>query len=731
MASRKRYVGTSISRVITDDLIPSAIKKGAASAALLNKDVMESINTALTDGLASKGRNYYSYGKNMYTHGLPQGYPLTSVTGAAEVEDVIQDVIEGTEVVMSYSFFGDLNYYHIANTILLEDYGYNPTTEELSVLTTTKGWPVTLDYNSLVLTQDMLDTKSEDSLRNLEGDCRVRVDTGATAVGFEITYSWEEIIPNPFPLPPTIVPHTETLTITSDLIPTGYDDVSEYFHAQYVIGSTTKYFLYRKGDGTYASLDILFDGDPIDAGTYYPWIHFRSNFTPITADTASEEYLTSKRLAKRIGLDLDSLSDSISENPDIGDVIQAVLLFGVPPETTNPLEQKYLYEYFNNMFLGLGGEVTSLDAASLIASLTIEDLVKKSIVIKDPKLTTSLSNRGLYRRLVTGTIGSVGAYGSTSSSFSTVSMEYTEDGTTMQPIGQNVSSLLYRKQVSITQYEEIQILGLTCQYRVVGAYYTTGDIDDDTNIILIPLDLAVVRLFAPLDKEILYARAMHFVFNSTVVIKVKWYQKTWFRFILTVLAVVALVYSVGTGIKVSLALIELGIPTVFAIAAFVLQVVAVPLIFKELVDVLGLENSLIVLAILSLYTGKILLSAETLTQGLLSAENLLMYANGLIGGISDMTKELIGDVSEEMSQFSADMKVKMDELEKLNKEMNQSNVLNPLMLLGETPDEYYNRTVHSGNIGVKVYETVSKYVKTMLTLPEFDGFFESKEHGTT
>lgn len=726
--SRKRYVGTSISRVITDDLIPSAIKNGTASAALLNKDVMESINTALTDGLASKGRNYYSYGKNMYTHGLPQGYPLTSVTGAAEVEDVIQDVIEGTEVVMSYSFFGDLNYYHIANTILLEDYGYDPITEELSVLTAAKGWPVTLDYNSLVLTQDMLDTASEDSLKNLEGDCRVRVDSGATAIGFEITYSWEEIITNHFPLPPTIVPHTETLTVASDLIPTGYDNVSEYFHAQYVIGSTTKYFLYRKGDGTYTSLDVLFDGSPIDAGTYYPWIHFRNNFTPITAVPESEEYLTSRRLAKRIGLDLDSLSDSISENPDIGDVIQAVLMFAIPPETTNPLEQKYLYEYFDNMFLGLGGTVTSLDAASLIASLTIEDLVKKSIVIKDPKLTTSLSNRGLYRRLVTGTIGAVGTYGSTSSSFSTVSMEYTEDGITMQSIGQNVSSLLYRKQVSITQYEEIQILGLTCQYRVVGAYYTTGDIEYN-NITLIPLDLAVVQLFAPLDKETLYARAMHFVFNSTVVIKVEWYQTFWFRFILTVLAVVVLVKSVGTGIKVSLALIELGIPTVFAIAAFVLQVVAVPLIFKELVDVLGLENSIIVLILVSLYTGKVVFSAETLKQGLMSAETLLMYASGLIGGISDMTNELIGDISEEMSQFSADMKVKMDELEKINKEMNQSNVLNPLMLLGETPDEYYNRTVHSGNIGVKVYETVSKYVQTMLTLPEFNGFFESTQNG--
>ena len=71
------------------------------------------------------------------------------------------------------------------------------------------------------------------------------------------------------------------------------------------------------------------------------------------------------------------------------------------------------------------------------------------------------------------------------------------------------------------------------------------------------------------------------------------------------------------------------------------------------------------------------------------------------------------------------MNVKMDELEKLSKEMQQSPVLNPMILLGETPDEYYNRTVHSGNIGVRVYETVSKYVKTMLTLPEFEPTFVS------
>lgn len=728
--SRKRYVGTSVSRVITDDLIPSSIKQGTASSALLNTDMMESINTALTEGLASKGRNYYSYGKHSYTNGLPQGYPLTSITGAAEVETTIQDIIEEAEVVMSYSTFGDLNYYHVANTILLEDYGYDSITEELSVLTTAKGWPVTLNYKSLILTQDMLDNTSEESLRNLEGDCRVRVDAGATAIGFEINYAWTVVINN-YPLPDTYESHDETLIITTDLTPTGYVVTDEYFHAQYVIGGVTKYFLYKKGTGTYPLLDDLFDGEAISAGTYYPWIHFRNNFTPITADTESEEYITSKRLAKRIGLDLDTLSDSISENPNIGDVIQAVLLFGVPPETTNPLEQKYLYEYFNNMFLGLGGEVTGLDATALIASLTIENLVKKSIVIKDAKLTTSLTNRGLYRRLVTGVIGAVGVYGSASSSFSVISMEYTEDGSTMVPVSQSVSSMLYRKQVSLTQYEEIQVLDLTCNYKVIGGYYTTGDTDDDTNIILVPLDLAIMGMFNMLDKETLYARAMHFVFNSTVVIKVEWYQEAWFRFFLNALAIVVFIFSTGEAYKVSLVLLEAGASILYVIAAFVFQVVGVPLIFKELVDVLGLENSIIVLLILSLYTGKVVFSAETLKQGLMAAEKLLMYASGLIGGISDMTKVLIEDISEDMLQFSTDMKVKMDELEKLSKEMNQSNVLNPLMLLGETPDEYYNRTVHSGNIGVRVYETVSKYVQTMLTLPEFDGFFESKEHGTT
>jgi hypothetical protein len=133
-----------------------------------------------------------------------------------------------------------------------------------------------------------------------------------------------------------------------------------------------------------------------------------------------------------------------------------------------------------------------------------------------------------------------------------------------------------------------------------------------------------------------------------------------------------------------------------------------------------------VLSLKNLYT---IFNAETIKAGLVSAEYFMKLATGLMQGIQTMTTELTKDIAGELAALNKEMETAFGELDKLRKEMDSSKILKPFMLLGETPDEYYNRTVHSGNPGVKVYETVSKYVKTMLTLPEFDGFFESKEHG--
>lgn len=732
MGSKKTYVGASVSRVMADEQVTSAIQSGTLTSILNNKDIMDEITDALVHSVATSGNTYYTYGKNNYVLPLPSGYPTDALNthGATEVETVIQDEVEMAEVIMDYCFFGNLNYLHILMKTITDTYAYDITTNELDTLSVLKGYPVSLTQVTLIGPTVLIDALSDDSLKMLDGMIYVRIDEMVSTIGAEIKYTWE--VPPVFPATlPTV--HVESVSLGADVTPVWFDVAADYFHARYVIGGVTKYFTYEKEEGTYPTLDELFDASN-GAGSYYPWIHLRNNYTAIDVDPNTAECKSATKLMKKLGIDLSDMSASISENPDIGYVIQAVFMLGIPPETTNPVEQEYLYRYFDSMFLGLGGEVTVLSAIDLAASLTHTDLVKKYIVIQDSKLKTQLYNSGIYRRLVTGVLGSVGTYTSSFGIFTITIPRYTEDGGST-PINayRTLEYMLYKKQVTATQYEEIQVIDLHCTYHVIGKYYTTGDTDDETNIILIPLDMSIVSQLSLIKREPLYARAMHIVFNSVQTVKLEWYETGIFKAFLFIVAFVVIVLSKGILVKEMLALIA-GDITLYGVIILLMDLAGVVFYnyaFQELVKAVGIEDAFILLLVLSLKNLYTIFNAETIKAGLASAEYLMKLATGLMQGIQTMTTELTKDIVGELDALNKEMETAFGELDKLRKEMDSSKILKPFMLLGETPDEYYNRTVHSGNPGVKAYETVSKYVKTMLTLPEFDGFFESKEHGTT
>ncbi len=44
----------------------------------------------------------------------------------------------------------------------------------------------------------------------------------------------------------------------------------------------------------------------------------------------------------------------------------------------------------------------------------------------------------------------------------------------------------------------------------------------------------------------------------------------------------------------------------------------------------------------------------------------------------------------------------------------------PLIVWGEAPNDLYNRTVHSGNIGMAGIEMIKSYVDVALTLPRLN-----------
>ena len=78
------------------------------------------------------------------------------------------------------------------------------------------------------------------------------------------------------------------------------------------------------------------------------------------------------------------------------------------------------------------------------------------------------------------------------------------------------------------------------------------------------------------------------------------------------------------------------------------------------------------------------------------------------------------DLLKDASDFSKYIEEQTRLLDTAQDLLEGNNLLSPFVIFGESPDDYYNRTVHSGNIGVIGFEAVSSYVEVALTLPKLD-----------
>lgn len=725
---KKTTVATVVSRVISDPMLPDSKRTGVIKGIFDESgQLVENILEEVVGSIGVRAERMYQYGKTSYAYGLPSSTLVSNRSGEAVVQSVLQQ-LEGVPVTLDYYHYGPLNNLHYGWQTLVGTYGYNPRTNELVSLSQSKGSPVYLADLQVVVANvteaervngslalwgtaatagyTPLRPTQPNSASLLNTPTPIAIDSRANEDYFRVSYTFLR----------GKTPITEQFSF-----PIGNQDPDRgYFQVKYSTPTATKFWTYDDGVGTYPTLDRVFETTSSGLGSFFPISYFRYNKRSTTRDTDANTaaYKTSVKLLKYLGIDFDEMGDAINDNPDIDDVQSALLIFAVPADSEAEEDQRYLYDFFKKIQAETGN--LGLTAGSGF-SFSRDAATRASVVIQDSKFKMSVQMDGIARRTQAGVIGAVGSYSSGQGSYSetVTGIHYTDE----HPEGElhrytlTTTKHYYRKQITKTLYDELSVYGLQTAYFVTNKYAVTGT--ESGNNLLIPLDHAITGNYPPLVREVLYVRSLHYVFNSLVVTKIKWYQTGFFAILISIIAIGITIWSMGGLSGVGAALVAATATTtalVATIVSLVLKYIIFTVAMKYFVKAVGPEWAMAI---------AVIAAAVGMTSGELGglidttwAEVLLQSSTSLLDAVSDFFSDALLGLQKESDLFGLYAKEQMELLEDTQKLLNtNSNLLSPFTLFGESPTDYYNRTVHSGNIGVLGIDAVSAYVGVALTLP--------------
>jgi len=274
-------------------------------------------------------------------------------------------------------------------------------------------------------------------------------------------------------------------------------------------------------------------------------------------------------------------------------------------------------------------------------------------------------------------------------------------------------------------YDEITVHGLLCNYKVYKGYSYTGGAGSKT--LIIPLDKALVNKFNVKEREVLVARSMHYMTCTYVEIEEKWYSKGWIKWVIVIIAIVLTVFT-GNGWQL-LAAVVAGTVAVTALLIYLVTQLVIGMIvsyvFSLVAKAIGGQLAMIIGLVIMLYGGYTYISGTTAPMSV-SAQSLVSAGTNLVDAGTAQIGSEIQKIQGEMTEFSLMAEQKWAELEEVKNLLGKENLLDPFEFIGkepritfgESPSQFYDRTVHSGNIGVLALDANSSFIEISLTLPK-------------
>ena len=709
-----------------------------------------------------------------YYYGLPDTILHTSSDGNELAEAQLEAEV-GNAVDIDYLYFRPLNNVHAGLKHITEtaSFGYNPATNILAGKTTDNGFDTYLEKIVAVHQTEPGREPETTALGTMDSDSQTG-ESPLNALWDDPSSLSRLVVQSEVKVGKLLTESCEIHTVWKDdfnttnrkifvVDLTAYDQDREYYQAKYkdMADGTTHYWIYDTETGTNEELNKVFNApDVMDSGTYYPIVMFRAEGENRAEESRhdTEEYKTTVELVDKLGMDFLETSEALHDpENDIDDIDQAVMMLAVPITSEDPTDTDYLYRWFEDLYAKLPNDAIAKYGST--AGFSTGPYggyggadTSWAITFSDADFEMKLSFESITFGIKAGNIGTefdednelipakVGQTSNTTTLVSTTNHAIFgnvpglwDTGPDRREIPAGVASgerRYIRRQISNDLYAEFVVNDMKARYVIYknkGAEAGSGD-----DRCLIPLDRDIVREMSAFDQEILLYRSLHFVFNSHVVQKIKWYQRGAFKILLAIVAIVLIVINPAFGAafaKGAAAFVTYLVTSV--IIPMILGSLIVKFVLTAVARAIGAEAAMIlaaVLAVIGLAKG---FAQGSLVEG--TASKLLKWASGLQKAVSNVIQEDITDIQDAWTEFMEMGEEKLDELKEIQRSLDAGIDINPFTFIAEEPifvpgestDEYFNRTVHNGNPGVLSLEIIENYHHVSLMLPTTEQTLEA------
>ena len=338
----------------------------------------------------------------------------------------------------------------------------------------------------------------------------------------------------------------------------------------------------------------------------YPIIPLKSNYAFIK-DTNNR-----KAILNKIGITGEDFEKSLSNDQ----IRASAIMFTVSLDDENKNSIKYMYNLLDNL-------ISTTAPGSKNTSVTTNNV---EIKFEGFDLKTKIS---MTNQIKSGSIGVVGTYEYENKSI----VKQVENTDSENSVYNNVAikSKILRKQINESYYNEIVINNATSYWKIEGYSKKASLFGEESENCVIPLLQTAMQNFTLEESLYVMGKSLSVVILSITVVKTKWYQTGFFKFVLIVALIVITVLTAGAASSATAAAYTAAYGAGAATLAVATTAATLGMIAGTIVALGGIVSVLSVMGVDTGVAGQVIGVAGLVVGG------YTMYLNGLASGVGQIS----------------------------------------------------------------------------------------------